>query len=205
MYTGFPTGSPEELQIILSDAGDVGGRLTITYLATSGSTAYQTATITTTGTTHNTGITAYRMHTASFASGTATTFKLGTVTVRHRTTTANVFCVMPIGNSQTYVSGYTVPYGSRAFVKRLFCRVFANVSGSVEGALWVRTLGGSPRLRRPFSAANTDFFEENPYGGLELSQGTDVIVRITAASVNNLSVIGGYDLVVIKNGESLFL
>lgn len=198
IYTGFPTGSPEEIQIVLSSASDVGGVVTFQYLATSTSTAWVSATITTTGTTTNTGVTAYRVHTCQFASGTATGFNVGTVTLRHRTTTANVFIVMPIGKGQSYASGYTVPTGSTGYIRRLFCRVYSNNSVSVEGGLWVRASGSSPRIRRPFEAGSSSGFEEYPYGGITISGGSDLIVRITSTT-GSLSVIAGYDLILVKN------
>lgn len=198
-YTGFPTGSPEEFQVFSSDVGDT-GVVTFTYLPSSTSTEYLTGTATLNGTTPvNTGVTGYRMHTASYASGSATAFNLGTITIRHRTTTTNIFCAMPIGTSQTYVAAYTVPYGYTGYVKRLFCRVFNQVTGSVEGGLWVRSFGGSPRIRRPFSVSNTDAFEEYPFGGVSIPQQSDISIRIVSASTTNLEVIGGFDIMLIKN------
>ena len=199
VYTGFPTGSTEEFQVFSSNAGDT-GTLTFTYLPTINSTAYSTASVTLRGTTQvNTGVTGYRMHTASYATASGTTFNLGEITVRHRTTTANIFCKMPIGGSQTNVAAYTVPAGSTAYIKRLFCRVYNNTAGSVNGGLWVRSNGGSPRLRRPFSASNTSHFEELAYGGIAVGEKSDIQVRITSASTSNLDVIAGYDILLVKN------
>lgn len=198
-YKGFPTGAPEEIQVFSSNAGDT-GVLSFIYLASNTATAWETATVTLNGTTQvNTGVIAYRVHSASYNSGSPTAFNLGNITIRHRTTTANVFCFMPIAASQTYVSGYTIPAGSTGYIKRLFCRVFVNTTGQIEGALWVRPLNGAPRLRRPFSASNTDAFEEQPYGGLVIPAGADLIVRITATSSSNLTVIAGYDLILVEN------
>lgn len=197
-YTGFPTGAPEQFQVFSSNVGDT-GTLTFTYLASNTATEWQTATVTLNGITPvNTGIVGYRIHTANYSSGNATTFNLGNITIRHITTTANVFCFMAIGTSQTYVSAYTIPFGSVGYIRRLFCRVFVTSSGSIEGALWVRALNGSPRLRRPFSASNTDAFEEIPFGGIMIPSGADVIIRMTAATANNLQVIAGYDLILVK-------
>jgi hypothetical protein len=198
-YAGFPTGAPEEFQVFSSSASDT-GVLTFTYLPTTTSTAYLTATVTLNGTTPvNTGITGYRMHTANYNTGTATTFNVGTLTIRHRTTTANIFCVMPIGRSQTNVAAYTVPFGYTAHIRRLFCRVIGSTSGIVDGALWIRGSGMSPRLRRPFTSATADAFEELPYGGITVSSQSDIMVRISSASANNLDVIAGYDIILIKN------
>jgi hypothetical protein len=199
VYTGFPTGAPEEFEVFSSSVSDT-GVLTFTYLPSSTSTRYLTGTVTLNGTTPvATGITGYRMHTARYSTGAATTFNVGTITLRHRVTTANVFCVMPIGRSQTNVSAYTVPAGSTAYIRRLFMRVTGTTSLSIQGALWVRGLGESPRLRRPITATNAEHFEEEPYGGIPVAEGSDIVLRVTSSSNNNVDVTGGYDLVLIKN------
>lgn len=199
VYAGFPTGAAEEFQVFSSSASDT-GVLTFTYLPSFTATAWLTATVTLNGTTPvNTGVTGVRMHTANYSSGTATTFNVGTITIRHRTTTANIFCLMAIGRSQTNVSAYTVPFGHTAYIPRFFCRVIGSTTGTIDGALWVRPLNGSPRLRRPFSAAQQDHFEEMPLGGLVIPAGADIIVRVSSASVNNLDVIAGYDLILMKD------
>lgn len=198
-YAGFPTGSAEQFEVFSSSAADV-GVLTFTYLPTLDSTEYVQGTVTLNGTTPvATGVTGIRMHTARYSSGTSTDFNVGTITVRHITTTANVFCVMPIGRSQTNVAAYTVPAGYTARVTRFFCRVLGTVTSTVEGALWIRSRGGSPRLRRPFTAAQNDAFEEYPYAGLMLNAGDDIIVRISNVSANNTDVTAGYDLILIKD------
>jgi len=198
-YAGFPTGAPEEFQVFSSSASDV-GVLTFTYLASDTSTAYSTGTVTLNGTTPvNTGVTGYRMHAANYSSGSATTFNVGTITLRHRTTTANVFCVMPVGRSQTNICVYTVPAGSTAYIRRLFCRMIGSATGQVDGSVWVRTLNGSPRLRRPFTAGTSAPFEEYPYGGLVIQAGADITVRISSASANNLDIIAGFDIVLVKD------
>lgn len=199
IYTGFPTGAPEEIEVFSSNAGDT-GQLTFTYLASNTSTAYQTATVTLNGTTAvPTGITAYRVHTAQYASGSATGFNLGLITIRHRVTVANIFLEMPIGRSQTTNAAYTVPAGSTGYIKRLFASVIPATSGSIEGSLWIRTLGGSPRLRRPFSASDSKSFEERPYGGIPIAAGSDIQCRVILASANNMDVTAGYDLLLKRN------
>ena len=45
----------------------------------------------------------------------------------------------------------------------------------------------------------TDAFEELPYAGLTVPAGSDIMVRISSASANNLDVIAGYDLILTKN------
>lgn len=198
IYSGFPITGPEEFQVFSSSAGD-NGILTFSYLASTSSTSYQTGTVTLNGTTPvNTGIVGYRIHTAQYISGNATGFNLGNITIRHRTTTTNVFTILQIGRSQTTSSGFTIPANNIGYIRRLFCKVFSNTAGSVEGYLWVRELNGSPRLRRPFSVANTEEYEELPYGGLAVQGGTDIILRITNSFANNLDVTGGFDIITVK-------
>lgn len=198
VYAGFPTGAPEEFQVFSSSASDT-GTIVFTYLPSSASTEWLTATATLNGTTPvNTGITGYRMHTANYNSGSSTGFNVGEITIRHRTTTANVFCVMPIGRSQTNVAAYTVPAGHRGYIKRFFVRVYGTSTDRVSGGLWVRSPGSGPRLRRSFTAGSTDHFEEMPYGGLEFLAGSDIAVRIISASANNLEVTAGFDIEIVK-------
>lgn len=146
----------------------------------------------------NTGITGYRAHTMSLQSGSATAFNVGTVTLRHRTTTANVFLVMQIGTAQTNCSCYTVPQGKTAYLQQITGSILGNASNTMDVSLWVRTNGLSPRLRRPMTFSLTTTVIPI-WGGLVITQGTDMILRVTASSGNGLSVTGGYDLVVVDN------
>jgi len=196
-YTGFPTGAPEILQFFSSNAGDT-GTLTYIYLATSSSTAYQTATVTLNGTTPVSGVSAYRVHTANYSAASATGFNLGTITCRHSTTTTNIFFQMPIGTSQTYVAVYTVPSGSTGFVRNVFCDVNTTTNVAIQGALWIRRFGMSPRLQRNFNISNAiDHHEQELY--LKLPALTDITMRITSSSsASSQVVIGGFDIVLIN-------
>lgn len=198
IYTGFPTGAPETLQAFSSSALDT-GTLTISYLPSFTSTDWLTASVTLQGTTPvSFGVSGVRVHFAQYHSGTDTGFNAGEITVRHTTTTANVFCLIPIGTSQTNVTAYTIPAGHVGIIKRVFARLRGATTGQVDCALWVRDFGDSPRLRRPFNVSTNDGFDETIYGGLVVHGGADIVVRITSASANNLSVIAGYDLIQMK-------
>jgi hypothetical protein len=189
-YTGFPSQT-EELQLFSSSASDT-GVVTFLYLASNASTAYQTGTATLNGTTPvNTGITAYRVHSVSYNTGTPTGTNVGNITVRHRNTTANVFCFMPIGTNQTYVGAYTIPAGNNGLLKGY--EVSAQGGTTAEGVFWIRQSGQSPRYRRNFGigqVANVSEIE----GGLLLPPLTDIIPRITACASNNTSVTVSYSI-----------
>lgn len=198
IYTGFPTGAPEVFQVFSSSPSDT-GTLTITYLPTFASTEWLTASVALQGTTPiSFGVSGVRLHFAQYHSGNSTGFNAGEITVRHATTTANVFCLIPIGTSQTNVTAYTIPVGNIGIVKRVFARLRGSTTGQIDAALWIRNFGDSPRLRRPFSVSTSDGFDETIYGGLMIHGGADIVVRVTSASANNLSVIAGYDLLQMK-------
>ena len=199
VFTGFPTGAPEELEVFSSSASDT-GVLNILYLASNTSTAYTSANVTLNGTTPvNTGITAYRVHFATFVSGASTTFNVGTITVRHRTTTANVFVLMQPGTSQSFSSGYTVPAGSTGYIKRIFATMGNTTSAFGRIGLWTRGLNSSPRIRRPFYLTSSQDWIETPLAGVQITAGTDVILRVTDVSANNQAISAGYDILIVKN------
>lgn len=194
-YTGFPTGSPEELVIVLSSAADVGGKLTIKYIAASTDTSWTTTEITTTGTTTNTGITAYRCVRGVWDGTTSATpgVNAGTITVRHITTTTNIFMVIPIGKGQSRVCCDRILTGNVASVKKIFVHVNKNNTANVDGSLWVREEGKTFRLIRPFTATDSLDHEDPIFGGLLLEGPLDFAIRIETCSANNTDVTAGID------------
>lgn len=173
--------------------------MTFVYLATSESTEWVTASITTTGTTTNTGITGFRAHTMRFDTGTDTTFNIGLITLRHRTTTANVFLTILEGRSQSNYAVYRVPAGSTGYIKRIHGSIRRSTSATVDGALWVRTNGGSPRFRRPFTIGQTSRLIDDIYPGAAIEEKSDITLRILASTASNVEVTAGFDIVIIKN------
>ena len=199
VYTGFPTGAPEEVEIVLSDVGDVGGDITFSYTAAAGDTSWSTATITTTGTSTSTGITAYRVGRGIWDPGSATTNNAGTITARHVTTTANVFFVITIGRGQSSVCGERILSGHKAVLKSLMVDVFKTNTAAITGSIYVRQDGMSPRYIRPFSASDSVEHVDKMYGGELIEGPADIIVHVDTCSANNTSVSAILDYVLVKN------
>jgi len=198
-YAGFPLTAPEIVQVFSSSASDT-GVLTLLYLPTATSTAYVSGTVTLNGTTPvDCSFSAYRVHSASYNNGSATTGNVGEITVRWKVTTAVVFCKMPIGTNQTYAAGYTIPLNPTGYLYEVFCSLQGSATASVDGALWIRMNGMSFRLRRNFTAATSAAHTENLQGRLTLPALTDIQIRITVCSANNTSVVGGYSILLIEN------
>lgn len=204
-YTGFPTGSAETVTVISTSTNDTdggSGARTIRIVGLDADYNEQSETITLNGTVGATSVNTYlRVHTASIqTSGSSNAaFNAGTITVRHTTTTANVFLTMRIGSNQTNCSGYTVPAGYSGYVRHISASIIGGTQSNITGCLWIRTFGASPRLRRPFSAATAGPYIEEIYGGVELPAKTDIIVRITECGTNSTKVIAGYDLILVRD------
>lgn len=115
--------------------------------------------------------------------------------MRHTATPANVFIAMPVGANQSYNGGYTIPFGKKGILYPTSWRVGGVAGNFVEGAMYIRPLGGAPCFRRNctvvFGAAVKDDFE----GIIELSALTDVIPVVRTASGNNILVEAAYTIV----------
>ena len=199
-YTGFPTGSPETVDCVSTSASDT-GVLTITGLQTSASTEYTSEDITLTGTTPVTSSNSYyRIHTARYSSGTSTGLNVGTISVYHTTTTANVFLNIVIGKSQSNMAGYTVPSGSTAYIINEFTLIKdGGTAVDAEIAFWIRPLSGSPRLRRPLSITSVVATNGIVRAPITVGGGSDIMPRVTATSNNNLTIEVGYDLLIVED------
>ncbi len=126
-YTGFPTGSAETLEIFSSNANDTAagtGARTVRIFNLLDSTGAEVADVDVSlnGTTAvSLGAGLYyrggsRMKVLTAGSGGE---NAGELTLRHTTTTANIFAVMPALNNQTAICAYTVPLGKTLYVNRL--------------------------------------------------------------------------------------
>lgn len=199
VYTGFPTGAAEVIQAVSDSASDT-GTLTIVYLASNTSTAYQNATVTLNGTTPvDFSVSGIRVHSAFYSDGTATGFNVGNITIRHKVTTANVFLYMLPATNQTYCSGYTIPYNCTGYLYDMFAQIQDGATGTIEACLWTRLNGASPRLRRNFVAAQGADYSNYMGGTLVFPALTDIIVRVTSCSANNTIVLAGYDLLLVSS------
>jgi hypothetical protein len=186
VYAGFPTGTPEVGQIVVSGADT--GNVILAYLGSSTDTDYTFISVPIAGAgTYSIGVNIYRCNFAYFVSTSPTAFNVGDITIRHSVTTTNIFCVIPAGFSQTYCSAYTVPAGSSIFIDRITGGLRGTNSGSLDGYFWYRGLGESPRLRFPFELQYGGIYFDDVDYLIKIPQQVDIIPRITVSSANNLT------------------
>ena len=199
VYTGFQVGGAVASQVLSSSASDT-GTVYIRGLRTPTSTEYETASYTLTGTTPVSVGSWWRANSGWYDSGDNTTFNIGTITVRQTATPANIYIAMPIGQSQTTIGCWTVPFGSVALLEQLSVEVSrASASATVQGALWTRQVNESPRYQFQFvrsnSGGNDAFIPKTP---ILFPAQMDISVQITSSSANNIEVFARLSIAVYK-------
>lgn len=201
VYTGFPT-QLETVQVVSTSAADIAGGTgarSVRIVGLDSSYHVQSEVIPLNGLTPVNSLNQYlRVHTARIVSAGSGLVNAGNIICRHSTTTANVFFNMAVGYNQTNVSAYTVPAGYSALLTSIFGYIRGGANTAIGGMLWIRVFGEVFRSRRPFIISSNVDLKDDILGGLVLPEKTDIIVRINSASANNIEVVAGYDLVLVK-------
>lgn len=196
-YTGFPTGAVEAGEIVVAGADT--GTVYYSYLASSTSTDYVFGSKAIAGAgTYALGHNIWRCNFAYFVAASATAFNVGLISIRNTVTTANVFCTIEIGYSQSYCSAYTVPYNSAVYIDRIQGSVRGSTSASLDGFFWYRTVNESPRLRFPFVLQFGSLYFDDVDYLIRIPSQTDIIPRINACSANNIEASISYRLLKVK-------
>lgn len=200
VYTGFPVGDVETVEVFSSSANDTSagsGARTVTISGLDGDFLEQSETIALNGTTPVVSSNTYSRVNKLIVetSGGDTAFNDGNLTVRHTTTTANVFVTAPAGFGQSQVCAFTVPADKTGFVIRLSVDVNRSNSAIIDGGLWIREFNKAPRLIRIFSASDSDRYIDVIQGGIEVSAKTDLVVRVTSTSALNVEVTANMDII----------
>jgi len=200
-YTGFPTGSAETLEIRSDDTSDTSGgtgarTVTITGLLDGSYNEMPDVTVTLNGTSWvSLGAQTYlRCSRAVVVTAGSSGHNEGELTIRHTTTTANIFAVMPALQNQTAIAAYTVPLGKTLYIKRVnFQMARANGSaGSATMSFRARAEGEvfQTKLSPEITSSSNYTFENN--GFLQFAAKTDVKCRCDDVSDNNTIVTGEF-------------
>lgn len=196
VYTGFPVGAPEKVELFSSNAGDT-GLVSIRGLQSPLSTRYTTELVQLNGVTPVQSVNSYyRVNQGSYISGSSTAFNLGAITCRHAVTTTNVFFIMPIGRSLSAVCGFTIPAACEAVLTWMRLQLGSSTpNDSVNASLWFRPQGVSPILPAifPVSVA-VPYVLDSPIG-VRFGPGSDFIVRVLETSGSNILLTGRMNLV----------
>lgn len=202
LYTGFPVSDSEPIEALSSSAADAAagtGLRTVVIQGLNADWVETSETITLNGTTPVQSVNTYRrVHTMRGMTAGSGAANAGTITIRHATTEANVFLIMQIGTNQTNCAAYTVPAGKTAYLLSSVGTLRGSTSGTADCCFAIRGFGGVFRQRRPFTLSAAYEHSDQLSIPIAIAEKTDIIIRCTAASTNNLELAAGYDLTLVE-------
>lgn len=201
-YTGFASAA-ETLTVTSDSTADAAagtGARTIRITGLDANYNQQSETVTLNGTTGVTTTNTFiRAHTATILSAGSGGVNAGTITITQSTTTANVMLSMIPGRNQTNVSAFTIPAGYTGYLTKLHGQIRGGTTATADGFIWTRSFGAPFRGRRPFTISASAPLMDTIYGGLVLTEKSDLVLRIDYVSAINTHVSAGYDLILVKN------
>ncbi len=210
IYTGFPVTAGETITVVSTSASDAAagvGARTIRIFGLDANYNTQEETITLNGVTPVAGVLIFtRVHTAFVVTSGVSNiaFNVGTITIRHTTTVANVFLTLLPGFNQSNCSAYTIPAGFTGYIKSITANVESGTSSAtsaVDYSLFIQDAlkTTAPRLRRPSSTYYGFSTTDKIFGGLPIPEKTDIVIRVTAVSNNNTVISVTYDVLLVMN------
>lgn len=203
VYTGWATGA-EALRVTSNSASDTAagtGARTVTITGLDASYNQITETVTLAGLTPVvTNQSFIRAHSARVNSAGSGGANVGDITVGQNVTTANVMVNIQPGFNQSQCGCYTVPAGYTALIQQISGTTNVSTAGAtVQCTVYVRAFGEVFRYRRPFTINVNAPYIVGIYGGMVLTEKTDVIIRCFSASANNNDVAVAYDMILVQN------
>lgn len=209
-YTGFPTTTAEEFQILSSDANDTsagtGARTVRVFYLNSSYEAFDSSgnflyfDVSLNGTAPvNSGVTGMRVWRAYVLTAGSGTTNAGTITVRWRTTTSVVFTVMPIGESQSHITAFTVPLGYTLYINRFRSCMLDTTANQARLEWLIRPYGGAYRAIRDFHVSTAYTVQSSIFGGYKIDPRTDIVVRCTNILNTNGYITLEWDGILVKD------
>lgn len=195
VYSGFPTGTAETLEVLSASANDAaagtGARtVKISGLLDANFVEIDPITVTLNGTTPVlvSATTMKRCSKIEVLTAGSGGSNAGIITVRHTTTTGNIFAAVPVGANISSGCVYTVPSGKTLYVSRVFAQL-ARASGAAGSAgITIRTRKINEvfqAVRDPEITSSQSFELYDPNYFLELPAKTDIKVSVDSMSDDN--------------------
>jgi hypothetical protein len=202
-YTGFPTSTLETVTVISSSTNDAAagtGARTMRIFGLDGSFNQIQEDLILNGTSGVTSVNTYRrIYRAFVLTAGSGNYNAGTLTIRHTTTTANVFSVMPVATNIAQITSYTIPAGYTGYLKNIVITMLDTTANQAVIALWRRDFGGVPRITRPHAVSTTNLFNFVPYGGIRIAEKSDFVFRAISVLNTNADITISYDLLLVAN------
>ena len=199
VYTGFPTtGAAETVEVFSASGNDTSagtGARTVQLFGLDADYNEQTETITMNGTTPVTSsLTYWRLARARVLTVGSGQTNAGEITIRHTTTTANVFAVMPAAKGQTAILAFTVPAGKKALFSQIQMVVEGGSNSGAEMSFEFKIRDNSSAgvvrtLLYGFASRGAPFVEQSAFTD-PIGEKVDVWVTVTDVSSNGTIVSG---------------
>lgn len=206
VYTGHSTQT-ETVDVFSSDAADTSagtGARTVRIEGLQSTTAetFTTEDIIMNGTTpvvsSNSWYRITMVHVLTAGSGAE---NAGIITVRHTTTTANIFCEIEIGLNQSQLAVFTIPFNRSGFITSIDLSLVraSGAAGSCEITVRVRESGGVYRTRYITDVSTSSSVVKNFIGYITCPALSDIKVTVDTVSDNNSIVGAVLGIIVIKS------
>ncbi len=126
----------------------------------------------------------------------------GTLTVRHTSTTANVFTVTPAAANQSRVCAFTVPANATCLVKGVYVSATEATAAGTRATVSLRIRDTGGVYRSVFTQNVTDSYPLDYVfpTGLRVDAKADVKVSVEEVSASNTVVTGALDYVLLQTG-----
>ena len=200
LYTGFNATVAEICTVVSSSTDDDAagiGMQSIELRGLDGSGVEQSEIVIMDGTTAvDTTLSYLRMDKVDGEDVGSTGVNVGVITVRQKTTTTNIFAVVPIGYGGTMIGAFTIPASKVGFINNWFGALSGITVADSGLRLYKREPGKSWRVMEELTlkASGTSYLTREylqPKNGLIAL--TDIYVAADA-SANNTAVAGGFDI-----------
>ena len=125
----------------------------------------------------------------------------GTITSRQKTTTANVFTVMPASTSVTMVCAYTVPAGKTGYLHGWGANLTGKVAAESNARVKIIPYGEAAQLIEDGSVrsdGSSSLFRHNPVPSGPLPQWTDIVVEADT-NANNTGLAAHFGLILVDD------
>ena len=124
----------------------------------------------------------------------------GAITVRQKTTIANIFAVMPIGNNQTAIACYTIPNKQRGLLYDWFASAAKKQTAFSNARIKARPFGGVFQVKEEMSVVTSGSslvdrgykLPKNTLGPM-----TDIYIEADT-DTNGMGISGGFSLILYK-------
>lgn len=196
LYTGFPTGAAETIDVSSGSAEDGAGTSTgLLSIRLFGQLAgvAQTEDITLNGTDLVTTIKLWdRMPRIRGLTVGSVGSNVGEITAHHTTTVANVFAVVPIGTNRTQIAGFTVPAGKTIWITLFDPRIVLPGGAQATGTVAIMSRESGTDFTTFEQTHTLDLTSRGPAPlpvnfAIECIAGTDVIARAVEVSGTSMS------------------